>query len=820
MDFKKHLPLVYVCAFFFVAILLYFLPLYQGKTIRSHDITQFQGMAEEVVQNRKKYNEEPFWTAAQFSGMPNTMVNMEHFGNLFRPLHNILNRIGIYPSSLIFISLASFFILMLALEVNYMLAIIASIAFAFGSFNFVGLVAGHNAKLACIAYMPAVLAGMIWAYRKNMWLGAAILGFAIALQINNNHVQITYYLSFICLSYAIVEFYKALKEKLLPQFFKITAILCVMAAVAIGTNAGYFLALNEYGKYSIRGKTELKPLEENKEAVRKDGLDRDYVFNYSSSITEPMTFLIADYFGGASTGSLEMNSAAAKALKENGADMQQIKGFISQVPLYFGDQPYVAGPFYIGAIVCFLFIFGLLIVSDSIKWAMLACTIFGVMLMLGKNFTTLNYALFDYFPLYNKFRAVTMAVIIPQFCMAVVVGLGLKTFFESKNKITYQKSLFIAFVSTGGLSLLVYIFAGMGTYSSPSDYAYQLPEWLINALADDRKAIRTSDALRTFCYILLTAATLFAMIKEKISTNIAMCLIAFLTIVDLWTVNKRYLNENQFSKNQIHEFYTPTEADSYILQDKNPNFRVLNLDNPFNESRTSYFHKSIGGYSPAKMRRYQDLIERKISIEMQNFIDGLKNKELRFHQTPVLNMLNTSYIIAGEDAQSVIKNDSALGNAWFVKEIISVNNADEEIAETGMHNPKQTAIVDVSKYKLDQVHFLHDSSSFINQISYKPYDITYKYKNKNNGFIVFSEVFYAKGWTATLDGKETEIKQVNYVLRGMNVPAGAHTITMKMTNNSYLIGNKIGLACSIVIYITFLVAMWHNFKSKSKKKNL
>lgn len=819
MDFKKHLPIIYVIVFFLVATIVYFMPLYQGKSIRSHDITQFQGMAKEIDVNRKNYNEEPFWTAAQFSGMPTTMISADHYGNLIRPLHNFISNIIKYPGSLIFIALVSFFVLMLALDVPYLIAGLAAIGFAFGSFNFIGLVAGHNAKLACIAYTPAVLAGMVWAYRKNLWLGASILGFALAMQINNNHVQITYYLAFICVSYAIVELFHFVKNKNIFEFSKISALLLVAAAIAIGTNAGHFLSLNEYGKYSIRGKVELKPLAENKEAVRKDGLDRDYVFNYSSSLTEPMTFLIADYFGGASTGNLGLNSSAAQALKENGADMQQIRGFVSQVPLYFGEQPYVAGPFYIGAIICFLFVFGMLVVSDKIKWAMLACAVLGTLLMLGKNFTALNYTLFDYFPLYNKFRAVTMAVIIPQICMAVVVGLGLKTFFESKDKLSYQKPLIISFASTAGLALLVYVFAGASSYSSPSDYAYQLPDWLISALSEDRKSIRTTDALRTFFYILLAGATLFAVIKNKLSNQVALYLLFFLTLLDLWLIDKRYLNDNQFAKNQIQEFYTPTEADSYILQDKNPNYRVLNLDNPFNESRTSYFHKSIGGYSPAKLRRYQDLIERKLSLEMQSFIDGLKSKELRFHQTPVLNMLNTKYIMAGSEAQSVIQNDSALGNAWFVKEIVAVNNPDQEMEEVGMHNPKNTAIVDGSRFKVEQVHFIVDSNAYVQQKNYKPYDIEYESNSKNTGFVVFSEVFYPKGWSATIDDKEVELIQVNYVLRGLNVPAGKHTIKMKMVNQSYVVGNRISLACSGIIYLSFVLAIFYSFKPKKKKFN-
>lgn len=816
MDFKKYIPHASILVLFVVVTIAYFFPLYQGKTVRSHDIVQYQGMAKEIIDNRQKFGEEPFWTSAMFGGMPNTMVNMEHSGNLFKPLHGLIISITKYPSSLIFISLVSFFLLMLAFDSSVILATIGAVGFAFASFNFISLQAGHNAKIACIAYMPAVLAGLVWSYRKNKWMGAAILAIALALQITNNHVQITYYLAFICLGYGIVEFYNALVAKKLNVFFQTTLILMVVALVALGTNAGYFLSLNEYGKYSIRGKTELKPLEENKEAVRADGLDRDYVFNYSNSLTEPFTFLIPDYMGGASSGSLDTKSAAAAAMQKNGVDYQQMQGFLQQVPLYFGEQPYVAGPIYIGAIICFLFILGLIIVKDRIKWMLLACSVIGILLTFGKNLPALNYLLFDYFPLYNKFRSVTMAVVIPQVCMSILAVLALKTIFETKDKTIFSKPLAIAAGTTAGFSIMAFLMASTGSYSSAVDQAYQLPEWLIEALEEDRKGMRTGDALRSFFFISLVGGTIYLLIINKIKQNLAGIAILIFTFFDLWIVDKRYLNSNSFDKNVIKEFYAPTEADALVLQDTDPNFRVFNLDNPFNDARTSYFHKSVGGYSPAKLRRYQDLIERKISIEQQLFIDGLKKREVNFHLTPVLNMLNTKYVLAGNEAQGVIKNDSAYGNAWYVKDIETVNNADEEIAELGLHDPRHTAVMDVSRFKQDQVHFLKDTAAYVKLTAFKPYELVYECSSKYEGFIVFSEVFYPKGWTATIDEKPTTIKQVNYVLRGLHVQPGKHSITMKMSNESYLLGNKIALGCSGLIYLGFVLVLYTTFKGNKK----
>jgi hypothetical protein len=814
MKIKNQLPHLYVIAAFFVIVLIYFLPLWQGKGLGSHDIVQYQGMAKEIQDNRAKYGEEPFWTNSMFGGMPNTMVSMEYYGNLIKPIHSFTTRIVAYPASLIFVSMICFYVLMLAFDVHFILAAIGAIGFAFGSFNFIGLVAGHNAKLACISYMPLVFAGLVYAYRKNLLIGCALLGVGIALQVVNNHIQITYYLAFICLAYVLVEFYNYLHQKLLPKFFKMSAALLVTAALGLGTHAGYFLAINEYGKYSIRGKMELKPMEENKEAVREDGLDRDYVFNYSCSISEPLMFLMADYMGGASMGSLSLNSETAKALKENGVDPQNIRQFIERVPLYFGDQPMVAGPFYIGAIICFLFLLGMIVMKDRIKWALFACSIFGVLLMYGKNFPTLNYLLFDYFPLYNKFRSVTMAVIIPQFCMSIVAVLGLKTLLEETDKKKITKSLFQAAGIMGGFILLIFIMANVGDYSNPSDKLNELPDWLLNAIESDRKSMRTGDALRSFMFIALAVGVIYTFIIGKINKSIAITATALLTLVDLWMIDKRYLNQDSFQKNIIKNYYAPNEADALLLRDTDPNFRVFNLDNPFNDARTSYFHKSIGGYSPAKLRRYQDLIERVMSVEQMTFIDGLKKGEVNTANTPVLNMLNTKYFLAGDDERGVIPNQNALGNAWFVNEVKKVNSPDEEIAALSGFNPSQTAFIDNSKFTVSKTQFDKDSIASIKLIAFKPYQLSYESNSNSDGFGVFSEIYYPKGWTATIDGKEVEIKRVNYVLRGLEIPAGKHTISFVMVNEAYTLGNNIGLICSILLYAGLIGAVVMVIRSK------
>ncbi|MDX2190145.1 MAG: YfhO family protein [Bacteroidota bacterium] len=813
-NIKPFLPHIYVIAGFFVAVFIYFLPLFQGKSIRQSDIIQYQGMAKEIQDNRAKYNEEPFWTNSMFSGMPSTMVSMEQYGNLVKPIHIFTTRIIAYPASIIFVSLLCFYIMLLAFDVPYIIAAIGAVGFSFASFNFIGLEVGHNAKLACMSYMPLVIAGLVFGYRKNIWLGSSLIGIGVALQVVNNHIQITYYLAFIALAYIVVEFISALKEKKMPAFIKNSAFLLIAAVVGLGTHAGYFLSINEYSKFSIRGKTELTPLETNKEAVRSDGLDRDYVFNYSNSISEPFTFLIPNFMGGASSGPVDKNSETTKALRENGVDPQNIRQFTSNVPLYFGEQPFVAGPMYLGAIICLLFVLGLLIVNEPFKWTILACTIFGILMTYGKNLPLLNYFLFDYFPLYNKFRSVTMAVVIPQFCMSILGVLALKRIVESKNKIEFIKPLVIAGGVTGGLCLLTFLMAGAGSYSSPADQMYQLPPWLISALELDRKGMRTGDAFRSFLFILLAIGTIYLLIINKIKELVASIILLLLTTADLWLVDKRFLNNDNFDKKVIENYYAPTEADQRILSDKDPDFRVFNLQDPFNDARTSYFHKSVGGYSPAKLRRYQDLIERVLSNEQQTLLTALKAGDYSFKSTPVLNMLNTKYVIAGESAESVIENPNAFGNAWFISSITKVNNPDEEIKTLSTINPYETAVLDVSKFPINNNTYNVDSASFIKLTKFKPYELTYECQNANEGFAVFSEVFYPIGWSATIDGKPADIKRVNYVLRGLEVPAGKHTIAFVMDNPTYKLGNTIGLACSVLLFAGIFVYGITAFRSK------
>ncbi|TAF74601.1 MAG: hypothetical protein EAZ53_08110 [Bacteroidetes bacterium] len=782
-----------------------------------HDIVQYQGMAKEIIDFRQKFHEEPFWTNAMFGGMPNTLINMQQWGNLIKPIHEYISRFPGYPPSLVLIGMICFYAMLLAFDVHWIAAIIGAIGFGFSSFTFISLVAGHNAKVACMMYMPLVIAGMAIAYRKNWLLGASVFGIGVALQIVNNHVQITYYLVFIGLAYFIAELLQVLKTKTLPAFMKANIGLSIAAILALGTHAGYFLSIQEYSKYTIRGESILKPLEGNTKEVPKEGLDKDYVFNYSYSLDEPFTFIMADYYGGASGYAPDKYENVAKEMRKQGYDPNQI---LSNLPAYFGNQPGVAGPMYMGNIIVFLFILGMVVVKHPIKWALFGATVFGILMAYGKNFPLLNYFLFDYFPIYNKFRSVTMAVVIPQFCLSLLGMLGLQQLLLAKKKEALLKSLYIAVGLIGGILALVFISAGSVNYLTEQELGSELPDWITGAIADDRKAMRTGEALRAFVFIGLVCAILYFYLKSKLKDNLALGAIALLVLVDLWSVDKRYLNESLFQKKVMQTFYTPNEADLYVLEDKDPNYRVLNMENPFNESRTSYFHKSVGGYSPAKLRRYQDLVERVMYPEIQGLYTNLKKNEPGFDKTPVLNMLNTRYIMAGESANSVLSNQYALGNAWFVPYVYQVNDPEEEIKALETFNSATTAVIDISKFKSSADKFEVDSTAIITLTDYKPYDLTYKSSNAKPGFAVFSEVYYPKGWTATIDEKEAEIKQVNFVLRALEVPAGEHTIHFKMVNDKYVLGNIIGFVCSIFLIAGVLMIGFFNVKQLKPTKKI
>ncbi|MFC5270650.1 YfhO family protein [Adhaeribacter terreus] len=808
-SFKHHvLPHIIAVLIFFGLSATYFSPiLFEGKGLPQNDILQHRGSSQEATEYREKTGKEALWTNSMFSGMPTYLISTKFPGDLMKFAHQAITLNLPAMVANVFLALVCAYILFVALGMSTWLSIAGAIAFAFTSYNLIILEAGHNTKSLAIAYIPLVLAGLIITFRKgrrNFWLGAALFAFGLAMHIRMNHLQITYYLLLIILIFGIVELIFAIKEKWLGEYFKRVVILSVGAILAVGVSFGRVYATYEYGKYSIRGKSEIKPLDNTGATATGSGLDRDYAFNWSYGVGETITLLIPDFYGGASTYSLNDKSETYQALLQVGAPESQARDIVKRLPLYWGDQPFTSGPVYVGAIICFLFVLGLFLVNKKIRYWLLAATIFSILLAWGKNFEAFNYFMFDHFPGYNKFRAVSMALVMAQVTIPLLGILALYEVLYGRNKeVDYQKSVLYSAGITAGFALLAMIVGSMSDFTAPADAQLQssgFPVQVINAIRADRAGMMRGDTFRTIIFILMAAGVLYFYLKGKLSAMVASLIVGALILVDLWSLDKRYLKHDAFQRQIMESHFQPSPADQQILQDKDLSYRVINLQNPFNDARTSYFHKSIGGYHGAKMRRYQDLIDRHIS---QN---NLK----------VLNMLNTRYFITGDPKMPVQRNPDALGNAWFVNSVKPVNNPDEEIAALKDFDPRTEAVVDISKFPLEKRSF-NAAGSTVKLTSYSPNELTYDVNATQNGLVIFSEIYYKDGWNAYVDGKLTPHIRANYVLRALEVPAGQHKVEFKFEPKEYSIGNTVTLISSVLLYAVIIAAIVFAAKTKPEE---
>jgi hypothetical protein len=804
-ELKKLLPHFYVILFFLAITLVYFSPVLQGKSIEQHDIAQWEGMSKEIQDFRDKYHAEPLWTNSMFGGMPAYQISVLYPNNLLKYVDQVLT-IGITaPIGYIFLSLVGFYLLILCLGINYNIAAAGAIGFAFASYNFIIIVAGHNSKIHAIALMPLVLAGIMMVFNKRYLFGGALTALALGLEIYANHLQITYYLALAIALLLIVEAVKAFRSGEYAHYLRSGVILAVAAILAVLPNTTSLWATYEYGKDTTRGPSELT---EKKES---DGLDKDYALGWSYGVAETMTLMIPDFMGGASGYTLGKNSASYKALMDNGAG-QQANSFIRQAPLYWGDMPGTSGPNYNGAIMIFLFVLALYLVKNEYKWWLALATLLFVMLSWGKNFMSFTDIFFNYVPGYNKFRAVSMNLAIVSLTIPLLGMLGLHRFFD-KSLATAEKlkALKWSFYITGGLCLIFTLVPGMFfSFSGAADAQFvdrdgKPIQWIIDALKSDRESALRIDAFRSLFFISAAFALLWFWMKNKLTFSYAILGIGLLTLTDLWVVNKRYLNDSHFvSASKAKQPFQPTEADMAILNDKDLGYRVMNTAvSTFNDASTSYFHKSVGGYHGAKLKRYQELIEYQIS---QN-------------NMAVLDMLNTRYFIlssqqgGGPVAQ---RNPGALGPAWYVKNYRVVENADAEIkALTGLM-PRETAIVDkrFAAY-LEGFNPVADSMAMITLKAYQPNHLTYETTAGSEQLAVFSEIYYDKGWKALVDGKPAEHIRVNYVLRAMRIPAGNHTVEFKFEPEVYSKGESIALAGSVVLLLIFGVAVFRELKSRA-----
>jgi hypothetical protein len=806
MNFKKYLPHVLVIAAFAAISLGFFLPLLQGKALMQQDISNFKGMSQEIKQFRETYHEEPLWTNAMFGGMPAYQISTLYPSNWIAAIDKGLISILPHPANYLFLLMLGFFLTGLMLGAHVWVSAAMAIAFAFSSYSLIVIEAGHNSKVHAIAYFAPVLGAVMLTFRGRYVLGAVLTALFLSLEIATNHLQITYYLMLTLLIFGVTKLIEMAIQGKLVDFFKSSAILVPAVGIAILPNITNLMATYEYGQFTMRGKSELKQV-----SAKSSGLNKDYALGWSYGVSETGTILIPNFHGGASQQEVSAKSEIAEVLKENGQPANMVKQFVKSVPTYWGDQPFTSGPVYFGASVVFLFVLGLLALGTADRWWILTAALLSMALSWGKNWPPLTDFFFDYFPGYNKFRAVSMTLVIAQVVFPFLALLVIKKLTESKQTFEeWKPKLLMALYVTGGFCLFFILLPGaFFSFEGAGDEQMKgsFPDWLMSAILVERESMLRMDAIRSLVFISLSFGLLWFFFQKKINEMVLMAGLALLFLVDLGGVDKRYINSDSFvNKSRVEKPFVPTEADEKILQDRDPNFRVFNLAvNTFNDASTSYFHKSIGGYHGAKLKRYQEVIDSCLSRSNMG----------------VINMLNTRYVIIKDRNSGQLipqRNPQACGNAWFVSAVKFVPDADGELnALMDSFAPVKEAIVN-EKFKEQIGNWtggLIDSTASIKLTDYKANDLKYEYVASKEQIAVFSEIYFEKGWNAYVDGQLTPHFQTDYILRGMKLPAGKHTVEFKFEPTVYRTGEKIAMAGSILLLLLVAGGIFMEVKGKA-----
>ncbi len=829
---NKHILSIIGAIIAFAAItLVYFSPVLQGKRIKQHDIEMHLGMSQEIIQYREATGEQTLWTNAPFGGMPAWNISIQPKGNLTNPVYKGLTLGLPHPIGSVFICMLGFFVLLLVLECGFWISFIGAIAYGFTSYLFIVIGAGHNAKAMAMAYMAPVIAGVLLTYKGKYLWGWLLTAFALAFEVRTNHLQITYYLALMIVILVIAELISDIKHHRLGHFIKASTGLAVAAIIGVLTCSTALYGNYEFGKETTRG----KPVLTRNESNQTKGLDRDYITQWSYGKGETWSLLIPNAKGGASAYIGKQNPALENADR-------QFRDSIAQSNAYWGDQPGTSGPVYVGAIVVFLFVLGALTVKGKLKWALLIATLLSILLSWGKNFMGFTNFFLDYVPGYDKFRAVSMTLVIAEVTMPLLGFLGLAEIAKNPDGFKRnQKKFFIALGITAGFCLLFYlapkIFFSFLSQGEAEQFAAMrkgkdgaLYATFASQLEDVRVAIFRKDTLRSLLFILLSAVPIFLYGQGKLKGQIAFPILAVLVLVDMFPIDKRYLNDDDFiNKRQYEQPYTATAADQYILNDKALDFRVADLTKDmFNDASTCYFHKSLGGYSGAKLRRYQDIITQYLGGEL-NQLRNIKTAQdlmLNLEQQKVINMLNTKYIIFNPNAQP-FPNPFASGNAWVVNQVRWVETPNEEIDAIADTDLKRTAIV--HKEFAQQVGNYQVTDSImpdINLIDYQPNKLTYSFKSAlrqaqgpqvTDYLVVFSEIWTEKGWKMYVDGQEHPLLRANYLLRAALIPSGEHEIIMEYAPKAYTTGNALAFASSLLMILGLIGALGHTFKTKKNE---
>lgn len=800
---KNATPHILAFIIALVITVAFYHPLFlENKSFNQNDVFQGNGAAQEIAEFREETGKEALWTNSMFGGMPAYLISVNWSDGALTILQTIISLNMPSAAQVTFVSMLSFYILLLVFGVRPYLALAGAIAYGLGTFGIISLEAGHIFKVRAMAFIPLVLAGVHLIFHgKKKLIGITLSSVAVALEIKANHPQITYYLFLFFIFYGVNELWFAFKEDRLPQLFKNASLLLIAIVLGVGSNFGKLMGTMEYSKFSTRGKSELTQTN-----AGKNGLDRDYVFNWSHGVAESFTLLVPNFYGGASVQSLSDNSNLGQALKGRGLDRTQIKQQLDRVPTYHGEQPSVAGPVYAGAIICFLFILGALLLEKKYSIYLIAASVFFLILAWGKNFSSFNYQFYDFFPGYNKFRSVSMAMAMVTFILPLLGILGLEKLLSEGLSKSNIKKVKIAAGIVGGILLFFAVGAGAFNYSAPIDAQLQnFPDWFIKAIQADRLSLRRTDSLRSLFLIVAFLSIVYFKIKGKLSEKIFITLIIVLIGSDLWLVDRRYVNDDNFEPSSKNSFFKKTQADELILKDPATHFRVFNLLNPWNEARTSYFHSSIGGYHGAKMKRYQELIDYCLNNELQSIITQLQSGSLTMQSHFVTNMLNAKYLKFGDTPQGVVQNREAFGAVWLAGEVVAVGTADEEISETCELRSKESVVINTKSFTLSQNSYSTEGS--ISLDSYEPNRLSYSFTGSQKSLAIFSDIYYPKGWVATVDGVPAQIIQANYVLRALEIPEGEHKIEFIFKPTPYVIGDKIMLICSILTVFGFVGAI-------------
>ncbi len=791
----------FVIVLFIIAALAYFHPVLQGKVIFQSDIVQYTGMAHEQNQFRDATQTEPYWTNSAFGGMPTYQLGANYPHNYVKQLDRTLRFLP-RPADYLFLYFLGFYILLCCLKVDYGLTIVGALAFGFSTYLIIILGVGHNAKAHAIAYLPMLLGGIVLAFRRRYIWGFALTSLAMALEISANHYQMTYYFMLLVLILGLVYLADAIRGKTLKPFFTAVGILVLAVALGIAVNATSILATKEYADWSTRGTSALSIEPDGSPRAKTDGLDREYITQYSYGISESLNIFVPRLFGGSNSEDLGEDSKTYRYLTEQGLSRSRALEFASGLPLYWGDQPGVAAPAYVGAIICLLFVLGLFLVKGKRKWWLLGGAILSLLLSWGKNFGLLTDFMIDYFPLYNKFRAVSSIQVILELCLPVLGVLGVAQLLKPEVPAAEKfKALKGSFLIMAGLGVALFLMKGFFDFTGLNDATYQqyFGDEVMTMIRRDREAVYIDDTLRSLVFVFLAALALWLYLKERIGRNLLLGGLGLLIALDLIGVDLRYVNSKDFVRQrEMTEPFRQTAMDKELMKDPSV-FRVYDPAEGLNGARTSYFHQSIGGYHAAKPAGIQDLFDFHI---YQNHLE-------------VLNMLNVKYVVQkDEEGRSyAATNPEANGNAWFVETLIPVKNANAEIMALDSLDTRTQAVVNSGQFpqKIAK-HYERDTTATLVLSDYKPNHLTYASSNAFPGLAVFSEIYYPNGWEAYIDGKAVAHFKVDYVLRALEVPAGRHTIEFKFEPRVVTTGSQVSLASSILLVALILAGLWYQLR--------